>query len=116
MLANRMSEPVGRFYDDFAAHYHLMFENWEASIARQAAAIGSLLQRDAGLGPGSAVLDCACGIGTQSLGLARLGYRLTGSDLSAAAIGRARSEAASRGLVIPFHVADMRALDRLPAA
>ena len=26
------------FYDEFAAYYHLMFEDWEASMARQAAA------------------------------------------------------------------------------
>src|ERR1700736_5531060 len=48
---------------------------------------------DAGL-----VLDCACGIGTQALGLARAGYNVEGTDLSRAEIERAKAEAFSRGL------------------
>jgi SAM-dependent methyltransferase len=55
------------------------------------------------------VLDVACGIGTQSLGLAALGYDVAASDLSAAAVERARREAEARGLRISFSVADMRA-------
>jgi SAM-dependent methyltransferase len=78
-----MGDAVTSFYDEFAQHYHLMFENWEASVTRQAAAIRSVLQRDCNLPDGARVLDCACGIGTQSLGLAKLGFRVTGSDVSA---------------------------------
>jgi len=86
-----MTDDTGsRFYDEFAPHYHLIFDNWEASMARQAAAISSILQREIASSTGVDVLDCACGIGTQSLGLARLGYRVTGSDLSAGAVWRAR--------------------------
>jgi glycine/sarcosine N-methyltransferase len=59
------------------------------------------------------ILDCACGIGTQALGLAALGHRVTGSDLSAVAIARAREEAGRRGLALTLRVADLRALDRL---
>src|SRR5215472_7537950 len=87
MGANRTSilevmadDAVTHFYDEFASHYHLIFDNWEASMSRQAAAISSILQREGGSGRGVNVLDCACGIGTQSLGLAKLGYRITGSD------------------------------------
>ena len=100
------------FYDDFAASYHLLFENWEASINRQAAAIGSILQRECGTA-GTTVLDCACGIGTQALGLAKLGLSVTGTDLSAGAIERARSEATARKVKIPFHIADMRNLSEV---
>ena len=56
----------------------------------------------------SCVLDVSCGIGTQALGLARLGYRVTASDLSPEEVGRAKREAAARGLSIAFSVADMR--------
>jgi SAM-dependent methyltransferase len=105
---------ASRFYDEFASHYHLIFENWEASMARQAAAIRSILERESGGGTGIHVLDCACGIGTQSLGLAKLGYRVTGSDASAGAVQRARAEAAARDLDAPFYVADVRRLDELP--
>lgn len=54
------------------------------------------------------ILDVACGIGTQALGLAALGHRVTASDLSAGAVKRAGREARSRGLAIRFSVADMR--------
>jgi SAM-dependent methyltransferase len=54
-------------------------------------------------------LDVACGIGTQTLALAGLGYQVTASDLSAAAIERAKLEAATRGLPIGFSICDMRA-------
>jgi len=105
---------VNHFYDKFARDYHLILENWEASMTRQAAAIASILQRDCPAA-GTTVLDCACGIGTQALGLAKLGFRITGSDVSSGAVRRARSEAAVRRLDIPFYVADMRNLGDLPA-
>lgn len=56
------------------------------------------------------ILDCACGIGTQTLGLAERGHALVGTDLSAAAIARARREAQQRSLPIQYEVADMRDL------
>jgi glycine/sarcosine N-methyltransferase len=56
------------------------------------------------------ILDAACGIGTQSLALAALGYTVEGSDTSAAEIARAQREAASRGLKCSFRVDDMRTL------
>jgi len=106
---------VSGFYDDFAGDYHLLFHDWEVSIMRQASAIGSILEGE-GVEAGATVLDCACGIGTQALGLAKIGFRVTGADLSAGAVQRARSEAAARTLDIPFYVADMRNLDDVPGA
>jgi glycine/sarcosine N-methyltransferase len=105
---------VSHFYDEVASHYHFLFEDWEASMTRQAAAISSILQRESGTRSCANVLDCACGIGTQSLGLAKLGYQVTGSDASAGAVQRARAEAAVRELKVPFYVADVRKLDVLP--
>ena len=40
-----MAESVETFYDDLAESYHLMFENWNHTVARQAAIIGPLLER-----------------------------------------------------------------------
>ncbi len=98
-----------KFYDALAPAYHLNYADWEASIARQAAALQAVL-RARGVAAGSTVLDAACGVGTQSLGLAALGYRVTGSDLSPGAVARARAEAEARGLAIAFGVADLRDL------
>ena len=95
------------FYDQAAPFYHLIYRDWEASIARQGRQLAELIRTRWGSGC-STVLDVACGIGTQSLGLASLGFEVTGSDLSAAAVERARREAESRGLDIAFSVCDMR--------
>jgi glycine/sarcosine N-methyltransferase len=103
------------FYDELAEFYHLMFEDWNRSIAAQAAVIGPILESYTGKAS-PYVLDCACGIGTQTLGLAQRGHMLVGSDLSRAAVARASTEAKLRNLDIRFHVADMRALRTVPEA
>ncbi|HVP00917.1 MAG TPA: class I SAM-dependent methyltransferase [Bryobacteraceae bacterium] len=111
-----MGEIVRDFYDDLAGSYRLMFEDWDASVARQASILGPLLERACGA-PGTVrILDCACGIGTQALGLAKLGFHVAGSDLSPVAIAEARAEASRRGLDLPLYAADMRRLDSFPEA
>jgi SAM-dependent methyltransferase len=99
--------PETEFYDTLAPYYHLIYADWEASIENQSRALDAII-REAGGTPSGSVLDAACGIGTQSLGLARLGYQVTASDLSPAAVERAQGEARRRGLSIQFGVADMR--------
>lgn len=105
-----MADPVRGFYDALAADYHRIFEDWDAAVVRQGGVLATFLAR-LGAAPGAAVLDCTCGIGTQALGLAARGYRVHGTDLSGAAIARARREAARLGIVASFAVADVRALD-----
>lgn len=101
------------FYDDLAEHYHLIFQDWQTSIDWQAGVLGPLIERECGKRP-ARILDCCCGIGTQSLGLAARGHQVTGSDLSPAAIARARREAAERNLAVEFHVTDVRLLQTIP--
>lgn len=110
-----MEHAVPDFYEALADHYHLIFENWDASIARQGAVLNSLLQSAL---PGSplSVLDCACGIGTQAIGFAQAGHRVVASDLSPAAVARARREAGMRGLRISFAVSDMTSLAEIAEA
>src|SRR5262245_59446756 len=97
------------FYDRLTPYYHLIFPDWDASIARQAEALDGIIRERWGAGRLS-VLDAACGIGTQAIGMAARGYEVTASDLSAQAIERAGREAAARGLDVAFSVADMRRL------
>ena len=56
------------------------------------------------------LLDCSCGIGTQAIGLALRGHDVVASDLSPAAVERARVEATSFGVTLDVRVADMRHL------
>ncbi len=104
-----MSDSVRAFYDDLADDYHLLFADWQESVRRQAAVLDGLIRGELGPGP-RAVLDCACGIGTQAIGLARLGHRVHATDLSPAAVARARREAAAVDATLSFGVADLRSL------
>jgi glycine/sarcosine N-methyltransferase len=110
-----MGDPTRTFYDDLAESYHLMFQDWTQSVQRQAGILGPLIEREIPTGA-LRILDCACGIGTQTLGLAHRGHALVGVDLCEVAIGRARREAQQRNLSIQFKVADMRDLSSLSDA
>ncbi len=105
----RRSLMVRTFYDRLAPFYHLLYSDWERSIGRQGAAL-SILFRELGVPPGATVIDAACGIGTQAIGLVERGYRVRCSDISTAAVARAQREMARRGLSADFAVADLREL------
>lgn len=94
-------------YDDIASLYHLVYPDWNEAIKQQGSALNGVVSNFLGSAPLS-ILDVSCGIGTQAIGLATLGYNVTASDLSAAAVARAHNEAVSRKLKITFKVADMR--------
>lgn len=60
------------------------------------------------------VLDLCCGYGRHALGLAALGYTVTGLDRDADAIAEARRRARSAGLTVEYILSDMRNLAALP--
>jgi SAM-dependent methyltransferase len=98
--------PMDDFYDQLAPLFHLIYQDWDASIARQGEQLSKIIQAE---WPGSVrVLDVSCGIGTQAIALTLKGYSVAGSDLSSAEIERAQREASSRRLEISFSVSDMR--------
>ncbi len=96
---------VAHFYDELADDYHLIYPDWDASIRRQGVALDALIGQERAV-----LLDCACGIGTQAIGLALRGHRVTGTDLSPRAAARAAREAASRNVSLRTAAADMRRL------
>lgn len=99
-------EGAAEFYDELAEEYHLIFADWAAASDRQQLILTRLL---AALGvAGGEGLDASCGIGTQALGLARAGFKVTATDISPASVLRCSREAASRDLHVSTHVADMR--------
>ncbi len=105
-----MDDSVMQFYDQLAGAYHLIFADWRQAIRRQGGVLDEIIRHQLEGAPLS-VLDCSCGIGTQAIGLAERGYRVHGTDISAAAVGRAKREAELAGVEITFGVADLRALD-----
>jgi len=94
------------YYNNLAPYYKLIYPNWDASVQRQAGALDSVIQEFVGE-TANTVLDVACGIGTQSIGLAKLGYLVTASDLSSAELEQARKEALRHDVEIEFQVVDM---------
>ena len=80
---------IQTFYDDMAAGYDRLFQDWQASVREQAQILDRLFVQ-AGFDRGAHILDCACGIGTQAIGLAALGYRVTASDISDRELAEAR--------------------------
>jgi len=104
-----MADDILSFYENLAGDYHLIFEDWDDAIQRQAKVLGNLL---APLSNGASlrILDCACGIGTQAIGLAVAGHSLVASDLSSAAVRRAQAEAERRNVRMSFHISDMVSL------
>jgi glycine/sarcosine N-methyltransferase len=106
-----MTDDVTSFYDQLAVNYHLIFEDWNASIIRQGAILGAILERECGPATRMRILDCACGVGTQLLGLAARGFRISGCDLSPRAVQRARLEAGKRGLDVQVLTANMMDLN-----
>lgn len=102
---------TNEMYDRLASVYHLIFSNWDETIINGSEDLDKIIKKYC-IGPAESILDVSCGIGTQVIGLAEIGYKVTGSDLSEMAIQRARNEAIKRRLNIHLSVADMRQVYR----
>lgn len=81
-------------YDQLASDYD-RFNNWENRLAVELPFIRKTLDsvQSSGAQP-LRVLDAACGTGMHALALAKLGYAVSGADLSMPMIGKARANAA----------------------
>ena len=97
------------FYDNLASQYDKLFFDWQATTGEQAIILNKLFQNE-GFDCTSHILDCACGIGTQAIGLAALGYRVTASDFSNGALAEAKERAKKNQVNIRFEHADFCAL------
>ena len=97
------------FYDDMANQYEKLFLDWQSSTREQAVILDGFF-KDHGFDRSAHVLDCACGIGTQAIGLAALGYQVSASDISDGELAEARERAKNNCVQIRFEHADFRHL------
>ena len=63
------------FYNNLASQYDKLFLDWNATTQKQAVILDKLFVGN-GFDKSAHILDCACGIGTQAIGLAAIGYIL----------------------------------------
>ncbi len=89
-------------YDQLASDYD-RFNNWGNRLPVELPFIektlkSALLQKDKPI----RVLDAACGTGMHALALAKLGYAVSGADLSAPMIEKARTNAAATNAPMRF--------------
>ena len=81
-----------------------------ARFAPLVAEVGERLVQRAGIRPGDAVLDVACGTGNVAIPAARAGGRVTGVDLTPEHFPAARSRATAAGVAVDWVEGDAEAL------
>jgi glycine/sarcosine N-methyltransferase len=91
---------VADYYRDLAGEYEWLFDDGALTdgVAVTRPVVAGLLRR---LGPGSAVLDAACGIGVDAAALARRGFDVRAADGSEAMVEVAAARFRREGLAIP---------------
>ncbi len=99
------------FYNNLASHYDKLFLDWQSTTHEQATILNKIF-KNSGFDNTAHVLDCACGIGTQAIGLACLGYNVTASDISDGEIAEAKTRASKANVNIHFENADFCALSK----
>lgn len=97
-------------YDDIARYYHLMFDSWEQAVDDEGQRLDAIF-KSRGI---KSVLDCTCGTGLQVIGLAKLGYEVTGWDNSTEMLRQARRNARQAGIKARWALADIRSVPEIP--
>lgn len=99
------------FYDNMASQYDKLFLDWHSTTREQGIILDRIF-RAHGFDKTAGILDCACGIGTQAIGLAALGYHVTASDISDGELAEAKERARNNGVEIRFEHADFCTLSK----
>ena len=97
------------FYNSMASSYDKLFYDWQATTHEQAEFLDKIFKNN-GFDHHAKLLDCACGIGTQAIGLALLGYNITASDISSGELEEAKNRAAKNHVEVRFEQADFCSL------
>lgn len=96
-------------YESFSNDYD-RFVNWDNRLAGEMPFLEGMLNGMGQNGDLPRVLDAACGTGMHAVALAKLGFQMTGADLSGGMIERARANAAEAGEAVRFKTAGFGSL------
>jgi glycine/sarcosine N-methyltransferase len=92
-------------YDRFALDYD-RFVNWDNRLSFEIPLIKKKLDEvKSSSGDPVKILDAACGTGMHALALAKAGYQVSGADFSREMIKKAKQNASSAHLELPFKTA-----------
>ncbi len=108
--SSQISHLPTNYYNYFATKYKYILPDWEKDILTEGPILKNIFKRYAERNVHN-VLDCTCGIGVQTISLAKVGLNIVGSDISSKEIDVARKESKSRNLKISYFVADCRKLE-----
>lgn len=97
------------WYESFFGHDYLEMYEESLTAERTAAEVQGIVNL-LGLSPGARLLDLACGHGRHAILLAKLGYEVTGYDLSEIFLRRAQADAEAQGVNVRWVRGDMRRL------
>uniref|UniRef100_UPI0040575031 class I SAM-dependent methyltransferase n=1 Tax=Agathobacter sp. TaxID=2021311 RepID=UPI0040575031 len=103
---------IQNFYDNLATQYDKLFLDWKATTQEQAGILSKIFKNN-GFDFTAKILDCACGIGTQSIGIAKLGYNVTASDISKGELIEDEKRAVENNVKIYFKQANFCACQKL---
>ncbi len=104
---------AGSGYNDRHAELYDLFYA-EKPYIQEAEFLDGCLRRYAQPGKKQHLLELACGTGTHSFQLEKLGYGLTALDISEGMLAVAKRKAAACSSAINFHLADMRDFELPP--
>lgn len=89
-----MENDTNAFYDAIAEYYPLFYKDWEIKLEREGLGLRSIF-RNKGV---ENVLVTACGVGTEAIPLAKLGFDVVATDPSAGMLRKAYENAEERGV------------------
>ncbi len=84
-----ISNDTTDFYDAIARYYPLFYRDWKTQVDREGLGLRAIF-RNRGI---QRVLDASCGIGTQAVALAKLGFDVVAADPSAGMLAKAEATA-----------------------
>lgn len=90
-----MKNETNDFYDAIADYYPLFYKDWATKLEREGLSLRAIFRKK-GI---QRVLVPACGVGTQAIPLAELGYEVVATDASAGMLRKAQENATERGLL-----------------
>lgn len=95
MVKTSLDNNTNSYYDAIAEYYPFFYKDWEKQLEREGLSLRSIFRKK-GI---EQVLVTPCGVGTQAIPLAELGYQVVAVDSSEGMLRKAQETAAKHGVL-----------------